>query len=89
MCPNSDERDGNNEKYEKEASYIRKVSELEASLKRMSKLEDTCLTQLKYAKADIENLQKNTERRIDDAVTKEKKRLIMQILLVAEEIDPL
>lgn len=87
MCPNSDERDANDENYEKEARYIKKVSELEASLKRMSKLEDTYLTQLKYARADLENLQKNTERRIDDAVTKEKERLIMQILLVAEEID--
>ena len=71
----------------KKTSCIRKVAELEASLKRMSKLEDTYLNQLKYARADLENLQKNTERRIDDAVTKEKKRLIMQILLVAEEID--
>ena len=87
MCPNSDERDANDENYEKEASYIRKVSELEASLKRMSKLEERYIKQLKYARADLENLQKNTERRIDDAVTKEKKRFIMQILLVAEEID--
>ena len=87
MCPNSDERDANDENYEKEASYIRKVSELEASLKRMSKLEERYIKQLKYARADLENLQKNTERRIDGAVTKEKKRLIMQIVVVAEEID--
>lgn len=87
MCQNSDEKDANDENNEKEASYMRKVSELETSLKRMSKLEDTYLTQLKYARADLENLQKNTQRRIDEAVTKEKERLIMQIVVVAEEID--
>jgi len=87
MCPNSDERDGDDENYEKEASYIRKVSELEASLKRMSKLEERYIKQLKYARADLENLQKNTQRRIEEAVTKEKERLIMQIIVVAEEID--
>jgi molecular chaperone GrpE len=87
MCPNSDERDADDENYEKEASYIRKFSELEASLKRMSKLEERYIKQLKYARADLENLQKNTQRRIEEAVTKEKERLIMQIIVVAEEID--
>ena len=84
MCPKSDERDANDGK---EASCIRKVAELEASLKGKTQLEETYLNQLKYARADLENLQKNTERRIDEGVTKEKERLIMQILLVAEELD--
>jgi molecular chaperone GrpE len=87
MCPNSNERDADDENYEEEASYIRKVSELEASLKRMSKLEERYIKQLKYARADLENLQKNTQRRIEETVTKEKERLIMQIIVVAEEMD--
>lgn len=87
MCPNSDERDADDENYEEEASYVRKVSELESSLKRMSKLEERYIKQLKYARADLENLQKNTERRIEEAVTKEKERLIIQIIVIAEEID--
>ena len=74
MCPNSDERDADDENYEEEASYVRKVSELESSLKRMSKLEERYIKQLKYAKADLENLQKNIQRRIEEAVTKEKER---------------
>ena len=84
MCPESGKRDANDET---EPSYMRKVTELEASLKRKTQLEETYLNQLKYARADFANLQKNTERRIDEGVTKEKERLIMQILLIAEELD--
>jgi molecular chaperone GrpE len=84
MCPKSVERDANDEK---EDSCIRKVAELEALLKGKTKREETYLNQLKYARADLENLQKNMEKRIDARVTKEKERLIMQILLVAEELD--
>lgn len=84
MCPKSDERDANDRK---EDSCIRKVAELEALLKGKTQREETYLNQLKYARADLENLQKNTERRIGESVTREKERLIMQILLVAEELD--
>ena len=56
MCPKSDERDANDEK---EASCIRKVAELEASLKGKTQLEETYLNQLKYARADLENLHNN------------------------------
>jgi molecular chaperone GrpE len=84
MCPKSDERDANDKKQD---SWIRKVAELEDLLKEKTQRGETYLNQLKYARADLENLQKNTERRIDEGVTKEKERLIMQILLVAEELD--
>lgn len=84
MCSKSDERDANDEKQD---SWIRKVTELESLLKEKTEHEETYLNQLKYARADLENLQKNTERRIDEGVTKEKERLIMQILPVAEELD--
>ncbi len=70
-----------------EAKYKRKVANLEASLKEKTKLEKTYLNQLKYARADLENLQKNTQRCIDEGVTREKMKLIQQILTVAEEAD--
>lgn len=54
MCPKSNERDGNDEK---EDSCIRKVAELEALLKGKTQHEETYLNQLKYARADLENLQ--------------------------------
>jgi len=70
-----------------EAKYKRKVANLEASLKEKTKLEETYLNQLKYARADLENLQKNAKRCIDEGVTRDKIKLIQQILTVAEEAD--
>jgi molecular chaperone GrpE len=72
---------------EKEAKSIKKVAALEASLKEKTKLEETYLNQLRYARADIENLQKHIQRRIDEGVTMEKVKLIMQILPVVEDVD--
>jgi len=70
-----------------EAKCIRKVAKLEASLKEKTKLEETYLNQLKYARADLENLQKHVQRCVDEGVTREKAKLILQILTVAEEAD--
>jgi len=70
-----------------EAKYHKKVAKLEASLKEKSKLEETYLNQLKYAKADLENLQKHVQRCVDEGVTREKEKIIQQILTVAEEVD--
>jgi molecular chaperone GrpE len=64
-----------------------KVTELEALLEEKTKLEETYLNQVKYARADLENLQKHIQSRIDEGVTREKKRMIIQILPVAEEVD--
>ena len=70
-----------------EAKCKRKLAKLEASLKEKTKLEETYLNQLKYARADLENLQKHVQRCVDEGVTREKTKLIMQILTVAEEVD--
>ena len=70
-----------------EAKHNKKVAKLEASLKEKSKLEETYLNQLKYARADLENLQKHVQRRINEEVTNEKGNLILQILTIAEEMD--
>ena len=70
-----------------EAKCKRKVAKLEASLKEKTRLEETYLNQLKYARADLENLQKHIQRCVDEGVTKEKANLILQILTVAEEVD--
>jgi len=64
-----------------------KAAELETSLEEKTRLEDTYLNQLKYARADLENLQKHMQSRIDEGVTREKERLIIQMLPVAEEVD--
>jgi len=71
----------------KEAKCIKTVAELKASLKEKTKLEETYLHQLRYARADIENLQKHIQRQIDEGVTAEKVKLITQILPVIEDVD--
>ncbi|MGD8545718.1 MAG: nucleotide exchange factor GrpE [Candidatus Bathyarchaeota archaeon] len=84
MSPESDNKEVNGGK---EAKCIKKVADLKASLKEKTQLEETYLNQLKYARADLENLQKHIQRRVDEGVTREKAKLIMQILTVAEEVD--
>ena len=71
----------------KEAKCTKKVADLKSSLEKKTKLEETYLNQLRYARADLENLQKHIQKRIDEGVTREKAKLIMQILTVAEEVD--
>lgn len=56
MCSKSDERDANDEKQD---SWIRKLAELETLLKEETEHEETYLSQLKYARADLENLHNN------------------------------
>ena len=70
-----------------EARCKKRVAKLEASLKEKTKLEETYLNQLKYARADVENLQKHICARVDEEVAREKAKLIMQILTIAEEVD--
>ena len=71
----------------KEAKCTKKVADLKALLEEKTKLEETYLNQLRYARADLENLQKHVQKRIDEGVTREKAKIIIQILTVAEEFD--
>jgi molecular chaperone GrpE len=72
---------------EKEEICTKSVAELEASLREKTKIEETYLNQLRYARADLENLQKHMQKRIDEGVTMEKEKLILHLLPVAEELD--
>jgi len=64
-----------------------KVAEPKSSRDEKINLEETYLNQLKYARADLENLQKHMQSRIDEGVTREKEKMIVQMLPVAEEVD--
>jgi molecular chaperone GrpE len=74
-------------KLDRKEARTDKVAELGASLEEKTKLEETYLSQLKYARADLENLQKHMQSRIDEGVTREKERMIIQLLPIAEEVD--
>jgi molecular chaperone GrpE len=84
MFPKPDNKEVDNEK---EANCTKTEAELETSLIEKTKLEETYLSQLRYARADLENLQKQIQRRIDEGVTREKAKLIMQLLPVVEDVD--
>ena len=71
----------------KEIAGTKRMADMEISLAEKTKLAETYLSQLRFARADLENLQKHVQRRIKEGITTEKAKLIMQILTVAEEID--
>ena len=64
-----------------------RISKLEESLANERKTSEKYLSQLKYARADLENLQKRTQRRIDEAQEKAKGRIMMHLLTILDELD--
>jgi len=63
-----------------------KVAKLEASLEDERKRAEKYLSQLKYAKADLENLQKQTQKRLDEMLSRANGRLLMQLLPFLDEL---
>lgn len=84
MLPKADNKEADGEK---EEICTSDAAELEASLKEKTKIEETYLNQLKYARADLENLQKHMQKRIAEGVALEKEKLILQLVPVAEELN--
>jgi molecular chaperone GrpE len=64
-----------------------RVTELEASLEEERKKAEKYLSQLKYARADLENLQKRTQKNIEEALERANGRLLMQLLTILDELD--
>ena len=64
-----------------------RISKLENSLADERKTSEKYLSQLKYTRADLENLQKRTLRRIGEAQEKTKGRIVMQLLTILDELD--
>ena len=69
-------RDNKEVNVEIESKSKRKVAELEASLKEKTKLEEKYFNQLKYARADLENLHKHIQRCFNEGVIVLKKILV-------------
>ncbi len=65
----------------------KKLAKLEASLEDEAKKSEKYLNQLKYAKADMENLQKQTQKRIEDTISRANGRLLMQLLPILDELE--
>jgi molecular chaperone GrpE len=63
-----------------------KIADLERQLLETRTLADTYLTQLRYAKADLDNLQKQTQKRIEEAVDRNNARIFIQLITLADEL---
>ena len=64
-----------------------KITKLEDSIEDEKKTSEKYLSQLKYARADLENLQKRTQRSIEEAQEKANGRIVMQLLTILDELD--
>lgn len=63
-----------------------RIAELEQQLTDAGKTLEATTTQLKYAKADLDNLQKQTQRRIDEAADRNNARILSQLITIADEL---
>lgn len=63
------------------------INDLKKMLKEADDKAERYLNQLKYAKADLENLQKNTQRRIEEIIMRANGRLLGELLPITDELD--
>jgi molecular chaperone GrpE len=63
-----------------------RIAELEAQLAETRTQADQYLTQLKYAKADLDNIQKQSQRRIEEANDRNNARILAQLTTLADEL---
>ena len=63
-----------------------RLATLEAELAEAQKTSDNHLTQLKYARADLDNLQKQTQRRVEEATYRAAARTRGELLTIADEL---
>ncbi len=66
---------------------VRRLAEVEAAYREEKQRADSYQNQLKYAQADIENLRKQMQRRIDEEVERWRSHLLLQLLPLVEELD--
>jgi len=63
-----------------------RIAELETQLAEARTHEESYLNQLKYAKADLDNLQKQSQRRIEEATDRNNARILTQLSTLADEL---
>ena len=64
-----------------------RVEELENKLKEAEDKAERQLSQLKYAKADLENIQKQSQKRIQDVMDRANGSLLQQLLSLLDEME--
>jgi molecular chaperone GrpE len=63
-----------------------RIAELEAQLAEARTQAESYLNQLKYAKADLDNIQKQSQRRIEEANDRNNARILAQLTILADEL---
>jgi molecular chaperone GrpE len=66
---------------------LRRLAELEAAYMEEKQRADSYLNQLKYAQADIENLRRQMQRRVDEELERWRAHLLLQLIPILEELD--
>ncbi len=74
-------------KEQKEKSKSEQCSELENALEAEKKRSEEYLTQLKYARADIENLEKRFDRQLEDAKKHANECIMSELLGIVDELE--
>ncbi len=64
-----------------------RVKELEESFIEANNKSEKYLNQLKYVKADLENIQKQNQRRMEDIIEKANGELLQQLLPLLDELE--
>jgi len=75
------------EEYEEQGKSNEEVETLEKSLETEKKRSQEYLTQLKYARADLENLKKRFDQKLVEAQKYSNERIITELLDVVDELE--
>ena len=72
---------------QKEQNKSEQCTKLENALEAEKKRSEEYLTQLKYARADIENLEKRFDRQLEDAKKHANEHLMIELLDIVDELE--
>jgi len=73
----------------KEQAKAERIEELEKSLMEAEEKAQRYLEQLKYTKADLDNIQKQSHRRLSETLEKANGELLLQLLPIHDELEML
>jgi molecular chaperone GrpE len=71
---------------ERVREFQRLLSEAQNKLTETQRQSETYLSQLQYCKADLENIQKQTQRRIEESVQRGTARILAELLPITDEL---
>jgi len=87
MSPEPGEPRSKRQRAEERARELEKLlSEAQVKLTETQRQAEVYLSQLQYCRADLDNLQKQTQRRIEESVQRGTARILAELLPIADEL---